>query len=854
MTPSPPDEALHFRGKTLTPESPRPLHIPEPSNIPVLENQMDPIFNDTSTYEKSAANPKDGLPYQFTQDGGIYEDANEYHSRSEGTTQKPGSYHPNYSTPSAIEYQQQTLNPTARTEPGAVHYPQSQPLANENPNSPNKALTQLVQSGGGINAAGNNVAAEAGVDFQSLLDNISTSASTALPDSMAAAASSPSNNPIIQQQKPINALSTSADLPPRPPPQDASALQFDYTSANDIHDYHQILAQNPNQAGAYAPHQQGGHLNSSAVAPGVPPGTTSGASGLPPPPVATFQHQSQQNQAVASEAVSQASHKGSRAERYGGRAGSGADDEAPWGPEVQKIYDEFLRDERVYVTEGLWDRFPPGSRLFVGNLPTERVTKRDLFHVFHKYGKLAQISIKQAYGFIQFLDSSSCYQALQAEQGGLVRGRNIHLEISKPQKNTRAGPSQSDSTRASVSRRSRSPEYSRGPNTNSRGARNQAGDRHDRGYDSKRVPFSDFRDEHNSRRRDDYRPPRSPSPRGFRTREGGFRSRDRTPERFDRRDRRRSRSPYGRDRRFRSPSPRGRPYDAEHDLSFSRRPPRELPDLQILAFDDVDKKFVYHVEGSFKTRGLRVDVSIEPPAYMDTAVQRQMNEGVPAVVKISRNQQYSSKVTLLTFDRTAGSSKPRLNEYPDLDLHLAVEMTVHAQSLRRAGGATNLYQPNIPFTVPAMMNQFPQALPQAQPVNPNVANPNQFANLISTLDGPSLQSLLGALQQAQSASHSTPQSIPIAPNAVNPVDLASLLNSATHQQNPLPTMTNPGTRQPQPPPSFGLPIPPQPANRADPNLLALLAKGLSSGNPSQNQAAVGSQVQSIVNQLSKWKQ
>ena len=50
MTPSPPDEVLHFRGKTLTPESPRPIYIPEPSNFPVLLNQMDPVFNDTSTY------------------------------------------------------------------------------------------------------------------------------------------------------------------------------------------------------------------------------------------------------------------------------------------------------------------------------------------------------------------------------------------------------------------------------------------------------------------------------------------------------------------------------------------------------------------------------------------------------------------------------------------------------------------------------------------------------------------------------------------------------------------------------------------------------------------------------------
>jgi hypothetical protein len=60
-----------------------------------------------------------------------------------------------------------------------------------------------------------------------------------------------------------------------------------------------------------------------------------------------------------------------------------------------------------------------------GNLPTERVTKRDLFHIFHSYGKLAQISIKQAYGFIQFLEASSCKRALEGEQGAVVRGRKV---------------------------------------------------------------------------------------------------------------------------------------------------------------------------------------------------------------------------------------------------------------------------------------------------------------------------------------------------------------------------------------------------------------------------------------------
>lgn len=65
MTPNSPDEAIHFRGKTLTPESPRPLHFPEPSNIPVLENQMDPIFNDTSTYEKQPSSQNEEQPSQM---------------------------------------------------------------------------------------------------------------------------------------------------------------------------------------------------------------------------------------------------------------------------------------------------------------------------------------------------------------------------------------------------------------------------------------------------------------------------------------------------------------------------------------------------------------------------------------------------------------------------------------------------------------------------------------------------------------------------------------------------------------------------------------------------------------------
>src|SRR5271168_4085685 len=70
----PPVEARRYR-KSQTPESPRPLHIPEPSNIPVLQNQMDPVFNDTTTYDiRPSSQPfetidENGQPLDSTMQG-----------------------------------------------------------------------------------------------------------------------------------------------------------------------------------------------------------------------------------------------------------------------------------------------------------------------------------------------------------------------------------------------------------------------------------------------------------------------------------------------------------------------------------------------------------------------------------------------------------------------------------------------------------------------------------------------------------------------------------------------------------------------------------------------------------------
>jgi hypothetical protein len=74
----------------------------------------------------------------------------------------------------------------------------------------------------------------------------------------------------------------------------------------------------------------------------------SGVNGLPPPPPATFQQMHSHPKSNSSpETIAQSSHQSSRHGRHGSRSGTLPDDEAFWGAEVQKIYDEFLREERA---------------------------------------------------------------------------------------------------------------------------------------------------------------------------------------------------------------------------------------------------------------------------------------------------------------------------------------------------------------------------------------------------------------------------------------------------------------------------------------------------------------------------
>lgn len=253
-------------------------------------------------------------------------------------------------------------------------------------------------------------AAVGNVDVQALLDSLTPSATNAPSGHYASQLPSQSAQP--QGSASASLPQPASNLPPRPPAQDRPATHPNYDPSDDIRSYH-----------------PGGQMPSNTQQRGNGP--------LQTPTVGAQQPLAMAAQASPAPGTGQAQPQRS--------SSPGDDEDIRWGPEVNRLYEAFLDQERKFVTEGQWDQFPMGSRLFIGehllnpglklhltcigNLPTEKVTKRDIFHRFYRHGKLAQISIKQAYGFVQFLDSESCRRALDTEQGQAVRGRKMRKRL-----------------------------------------------------------------------------------------------------------------------------------------------------------------------------------------------------------------------------------------------------------------------------------------------------------------------------------------------------------------------------------------------------------------------------------------
>jgi nuclear polyadenylated RNA-binding protein 3 len=407
-------DAPEYHTKPLSPLSPLPVHPPEPSNIPVLRNQIDPIFNMTSTHIEVphptvaalAESNSDPIASTFLADGDSPADSSFSDAYKE---EMDGMEHAEAKKDSEIPQQTVTDDYAMTFDSDGEEHSDSQDMSHENIEQDSEALpvslslseipyssisrdipatdTQIGQDTEPtttssppiypptVDAAAPSPSESASsqlrvetsrphthtyeaiangeIDIQQLLDNITANAEK---NEAASAAGTPTSAIPSSASLPKagSSLPTHSSLPPRP-----QVPRSNYT--DDISKYH---------AGAQA-------VNTYRPPPGVnvplnaaaAPGTyTDRRNGLPPPPSASFRQSSIPLGSPISPSVHpSASHfPGQDQPMRPGSADDINDADVRWGPDVQKKYDNFLIEERMYVTEGQWDRFPNGSRLFIG--------------------------------------------------------------------------------------------------------------------------------------------------------------------------------------------------------------------------------------------------------------------------------------------------------------------------------------------------------------------------------------------------------------------------------------------------------------------------------------------------------
>ena len=199
-------------------------------------------------------------------------------------------------------------------------------------------------------------------------------------------------------------------------------------------------------------------------------------------------------------------------------------------------------------------------------------------------------------------------------------------------------------------------------------------------------------------------------------------------------------------------------------------------------------------------------------------------------------------------------------EYDDLDANVAAELVARAKSTHLAPPPPTAHYPNVPTYGAPQYPQPPQSMQPQQPP-PGGAPPN-LANLITSLDGPALQKLLGAMAQTPQ-SPLTPQQPPRPQPSQEPAPpqtLASLLRSVASQQQSQQGYQYSGAPQQAPQQQNTYPSPaPNPSFANNTALSSLLnnagsrlpPQGLP---PQQQQPGHPQNVQNVMHQLAQWKQ
>ncbi|KOC60624.1 Nuclear receptor coactivator 5 [Habropoda laboriosa] len=79
------------------------------------------------------------------------------------------------------------------------------------------------------------------------------------------------------------------------------------------------------------------------------------------------------------------------------------------------------------------------SRIFVGHLQTDDMTKHELEEHFSKYGTVVGSLINRGFGFVQFEEEQSAQKAIQNEDGAMFKGRRIDVRPAKKDNQSSVG-------------------------------------------------------------------------------------------------------------------------------------------------------------------------------------------------------------------------------------------------------------------------------------------------------------------------------------------------------------------------------------------------------------------------------
>ncbi|CAM2102168.1 unnamed protein product [Caretta caretta] len=86
-------------------------------------------------------------------------------------------------------------------------------------------------------------------------------------------------------------------------------------------------------------------------------------------------------------------------------------------------------------------------RLFVGNLPTDHMTREEMEEIFSKYGKIRALSMFHGYGFVQYERLEDVQAALDGEKGRLFKGYRLDINKAAERRNMNKASSRSSPSR-----------------------------------------------------------------------------------------------------------------------------------------------------------------------------------------------------------------------------------------------------------------------------------------------------------------------------------------------------------------------------------------------------------------------